>query len=191
MSAISKKALLEVTAKPSGEPDYIRSHGNAGVGARLRRLSERIDRESNAVYAHLGLHFEQRWMGVLMLLDERGEMTVGELAEALRITQPSVSQTLRSLQAARIVADKADRRDSRRRIQRLSPKGLQFIEQVRPVWVALMQTAGDLDREGIDLLTPIDRIEKLLDQKSVLERALGYLNVADVRIKKGATGLPQ
>lgn len=189
MTAVSKKALPEVTAKPSAEPDYIRSHGNAGVGARLRRLSERIDRESNAVYAHLGLHFEQRWMGVLMLLDERGEMTVGELAEALRITQPSVSQTLRSLQAARIVSDKADRRDSRRRIQRLSPKGLQFIEQVRPVWVALMQTARDLDREGIDLLTPIDRIEKILDQKSVLERALGYLDNAEESGKRLASGL--
>jgi DNA-binding MarR family transcriptional regulator len=183
----SKKALPEVIAKPSGESDYIRSYGNAGVGARLRRLSERIDRESNAVYAHLGLHFEQRWMGVLMLLDERGEMTVGELAEALRITQPSVSQTLRSLQAARIVSDKADPRDSRRRIQRLSPKGLQFIERVRPVWVALMQTAQDLDREGIDLLTPIDQIERSLDRKSVLERALGYLANAEGRAKRLAS----
>jgi DNA-binding MarR family transcriptional regulator len=191
MPAVSKKALPAVTAKPSAEPDYIRSHGTAGVGARLRRLSERIDRESNAVYAHLGLHFEQRWMGVLMLLDERGEMTVGGLAEALRITQPSVSQTLRSLQAARIVSDKADRRDSRRRIQRLSPKGLQFIEQVRPVWVALMQAARDLDREGIDLLTPIDRIEKILDQKSVLERALGYLDNAEESGKRLASGLRQ
>jgi MarR family transcriptional regulator, organic hydroperoxide resistance regulator len=183
-----KKALPEVTAKPSGESDYIRSHGNAGVGARLRRLSERIDRESNAVYAHLGLHFEQRWMGVLMLLDERDEMTVGELAEALRITQPSISQTLRSLQAASIVSDKADPCDSRRRIQRLSPKGLQFIEQVRPVWVALMQTARDLDREGIDILTPIDQIEKSLDRKSVLERALGYLANAEGRAKRLVSG---
>jgi DNA-binding MarR family transcriptional regulator len=188
MHAGSKKALPEATAKPSGESDYIRSHGNAGVGARLRRLSERIDRESNAVYAHLGLHFEQRWMGVLMLLDERGEMTVGELAEALRITQPSVSQTLRSLQAARIVSDKADPRDSRRRIQRLSATGRQFIERVRPVWVALMQTARDLDREGIDLLTPIDQIEKSLDRKSVLERALGYLADAEARAERLAGG---
>jgi len=184
----SKKALPEATAKPSGESDYIRSHGNAGVGARLRRLSERIDRESNAVYAHLGLHFEQRWMGVLMLLDERGEMTVGELAEALRITQPSVSQTLRSLQAARIVSDKADPRDSRRRIQRLSTTGRRFIERVRPVWVALMQTARDLDREGIDLLTPIDQVEKSLDRKSVFERALGHLSNAEAGAERLASG---
>jgi DNA-binding MarR family transcriptional regulator len=179
----AKNALPGVPSNPASEPDYIRSHGNAAVGARLRHLSERIDRESNAVYAHVGLHFEQRWMGVLMLLDERGEMTVGELAEALRITQPSVSQTLRSLQAANIVSDKADPRDGRRRVQRLSPKGLRFIERVRPVWVALMQTARDLDREGIDLLTPIDRIEKSLDRKSLLERALGYLADAEGTVK--------
>ena len=57
------------------------------------------------------------------------QMTVGKLAEALRITQPSVSQT------------------------------------------------------------PIDRIEKILDQKSVLERALGYLDNAKGKGKRLARGL--
>jgi hypothetical protein len=52
-----------------------------------------------------------------------------------------------------------------------------------------METARELDREGIDLLTPIDRIEKILDQKSVLERALGYLEEAEGRIKGLASGL--
>src|SRR5271170_5564162 len=87
------------------EKDYPRSFGSAGIGARLRRIVERIDRDANAVYAHIGLDFEQRWMGVVRLLAERGEMTVGELAEALVITQPSVSQSLRSLKAAKLVAE--------------------------------------------------------------------------------------
>ena len=91
------------------DADYIRSQGSAGVGARLRRISERLDREANAVYAHVGLRFEQRWMGVLRLLGERREMTVGELAQALGITQPSVSQTLRSLQKARLISEKPTR----------------------------------------------------------------------------------
>jgi DNA-binding MarR family transcriptional regulator len=157
------------------EADFIRAHGNAGIGARLRRISERIDRGACAVYAHAGLHFEQRWMGVLMLLAERGEVTVGELAQALVITQPSVSQTLRSLQAARMISEKADRRDGRRRIQRLTKTGSAFVERVRPIWTALMETARDLDREGIDLITPLDQLEQSLDRKSLYERALGYL----------------
>jgi hypothetical protein len=36
--------------------------------------------------------------------------------------------------------------------------------------------AQDLDREGIDLITPLDQIEKSLDRKSLYERALEYLS---------------
>jgi DNA-binding MarR family transcriptional regulator len=176
MPVARKKKTLPIDHDDSPiETDFIRSHGNAGVGARLRRLSDRIDREAFAVYAHAGLHFEQRWMGILMLLDEHGQITVGELAEALGITQPSVSQSLRSLQAKKMIAEKPDRRDRRRRIQRLTNTGLAFVAKVRPIWAALMEAARDLDREGIDLLTPLDRVERLLDSKSLYDRALGYL----------------
>jgi DNA-binding MarR family transcriptional regulator len=155
--------------------DYPRSLGSAAIGARLRRIVERIDREANAVYAHIGVDFEQRWMGVVRLLAERGEMTVGDLAEALVITQPSVSQSLRSLKAAKLVAERLDPRDARLRIQRLTKTGRVFVKKVRPVWNALIESARDLDREGIDLNTPLDKVEQALDRKSLYERALGYL----------------
>jgi DNA-binding MarR family transcriptional regulator len=83
------------------------------------------------------------------LLADRGEMTVGELAQALVISQPSVSQTLRSLQSAKWVSEKLDPRDARRRIQRLTKAGLAFVDKLRPIWLALMQAARDLDGEAI------------------------------------------
>jgi DNA-binding MarR family transcriptional regulator len=171
------------------ESDFIRAYGNAGIGARLRRLSDRLDREANAVYAHAGLHFEQRWMAVLMLMAERDEITVGELARELGITQPSVSQTLRSLQSAKIVVEKSDPRDGRRRIQRLTKPGLELIAKARPIWLALMESARDLDREGIDLITPLDQVEKTLDRKSLLERALEVLAcpAMDKQLSQGLT----
>jgi DNA-binding MarR family transcriptional regulator len=176
MPIISKKKPPPTDRQDSRlEADYIRSQGNAGLGGRLRRVSERIDREASAVYAHAGVHFEQRWMGVVRLLAERGEMTVGELAQALVITQPSVSQTLRSLQSAKLVSEKSDGRDARRRIQRLTRTGLAFVARVRPIWAALMAVGSDLDKEGIDLITPLDRLERMLDQESLYERALRFL----------------
>jgi DNA-binding MarR family transcriptional regulator len=176
MTAPAKKKIhLAGVVESSEGVDFIRVHGNAGVGARLRRLSDRLDREANAVYAHVGLHFEQRWVATLMLLDARGQVTVGELAKALRIAQPSVSQTLRSLQSAKIIAEKLDPHDGRRRIQHLTKTGLALVDKARPIWLALMEAARDLDREGIDLITPLDRVERTLDDKSLVERALEYL----------------
>jgi MarR family transcriptional regulator, organic hydroperoxide resistance regulator len=57
----------------------------------------------------------------------------------------------------------------------LTPLGRRLLTRVQPIWAALMEAARDLEREGIDLLTPIDRIERSLDRRPILERALAYL----------------
>ena len=178
MRATKKPSLPKAAGERRTSENLIAAYGSAGVGARLRRLSERIDREARAVYKHAGLNFEQRWVGVLILLIERRALTVGEIADALGITQPSVSQTLRSLQAAKLVSARTDPRDPRRRIQSLTEAGLRLVEKARPVWEALMEAARDLDRVGIDIVTPLAQIERELDKKSLSERALGYLRSA-------------
>ena len=65
--------------------DYPSHHRGAAIGARLRRLSERIDREANAIYAEMDIEFEQRWFGVLNQLALSGPMSVGELAAVLGV----------------------------------------------------------------------------------------------------------
>src|SRR3954465_4059183 len=85
-----------------------RGLGGAAIGALLRRISERIDRDANRVYARLGVNFEQRWMGVLDLLARQGPLSVKDLARDLRISHPSVSQTRSSLLKAGLVAERVD-----------------------------------------------------------------------------------
>jgi len=69
--------------------------GAAAIGARLRRLSERIDRDAGRLYAEAGIDFEQRWFGVINLLALLGPRTVGELASFLGVSHASVSQVRR------------------------------------------------------------------------------------------------
>ena len=54
----SKRRVASAKNRPT--EDLIAAYGSGGVGARLRRLSERIDREARSVYEHFGLEFEQR-----------------------------------------------------------------------------------------------------------------------------------
>src|SRR5688500_13916709 len=74
-----------------GIMDYPKSVGGVALGARLRRLSEAIDRDATRAYSSLGIKFEQRWFGVLNQLALNGPMSVSEIASALRITRASVS----------------------------------------------------------------------------------------------------
>lgn len=55
--------------------DYSREAGGEALGARLRRLSERIDREATQVYVAHNIDFEQRWHGLLNQLIVNGPMS--------------------------------------------------------------------------------------------------------------------
>lgn len=151
--------------------NYTSRAGGSALGARLRRLSERIDREVTQFYAEQGVIFEQRWYGTLNLLDRYDSLTVGELSEALGISHVSVSQTRDSLHKAGLVNTAADPDDARRRILRLSKKGRNLVNRLKPTWDALSASAEALDREAGGVVDLLDRLENALDRVSVSERA--------------------
>lgn len=150
--------------------DYHRSLGGAAIGARLRRLSERVDRDATRVYAELGVAFEQRWMGVLDQLSRRDGLSVKELAETLGISHPSVSQTRASLLAAGLIEDQPDPTDGRRRTLQLTSAGRALVAGLRPVWDALEQASRDLDDEAQNAVAALDRLEVALDRRSLFDR---------------------
>jgi DNA-binding MarR family transcriptional regulator len=152
--------------------DYTRSVGGAGIGARLRRLSESIDGDIARVYAAWGVEFEQRWFGVLNQLALNGPATVGELASALRITHVSVSQTRNSLEKAGIVVCESDPSDARRRKLVLTDAGLELIDRLRPLWQTLDEVALELTEEAGDLIACLDRLEDALARRAMLTRIM-------------------
>ena len=106
-----------------GKSDYLGSLGAEAIGARLRRLSERIDRDAGRVYAALGVRFEQRWFGVLNQLHLHETQTVSDIARTLRISHVSVSQARKSLEGAGYIASLPNKNDARSKEIRLTNKG--------------------------------------------------------------------
>jgi len=154
---------------------YTAQQGGAALGARLRRLSDRIDREAAGLYAELGIHFEQRWFGVLNLLSLYGPLSVGELTAPLGISHASVSQTRQSLEKAGLIVMTPDPTDARSRKISLSPDGEALLVQTRPLWSALIAVAADLDAEAGEVVAALDRLDQALDQRSVGERVRARL----------------
>jgi DNA-binding MarR family transcriptional regulator len=150
---------------------YTTRAGAAAIGARLRRLSERIDRDAGRLYAEIGVDFEQRWFGVLNLLSLFGPLSVGELAAALEVSHVAVSQVRQALTTAGLITWEADVRDGRRRALRLTDEGLAMVERLTPPWRALAEAAVELDREADAVLAALDRLERALTRRSLLDRA--------------------
>ncbi|MBB6250198.1 MarR family winged helix-turn-helix transcriptional regulator [Nitrospirillum iridis] len=156
--------------------DHTRKRGPLAIGGRLRRLVERMDQDAGRIYADLGVVFEQRWWGVMEQLAEQGPSSVAELARALGITQPSVSQTRRSLEAAGLIEAQADPRDARSRRLDLSDRGRALYGRLAPVWAAMDVVAAELDAEAADVMSTLDRLDAALARASLYERVRRVMN---------------
>jgi len=153
--------------------DYSRSFGGAALGARLRRASERLDRDGARVYAAQGIRFEQRWYGILRQLVEHGRpMAVGEIATILRITHASVSEASRSMEKAGFIASSAAAEDGRRRLLHLTESGQALAVRLTPLWEAFNTAAQDLNDEAGDLVRLLDRLDDALDRQSMFDRIM-------------------
>jgi len=150
--------------------DFSRSMGGEALAARLRRLSERLDRDGTRVYAAQGIHFEQRWYGILRQLMERGPLSVGELASLLRITHASVSETRRSLEKAGVITATVAPDDRRRRTLSLTPQGQRLCDELAPLWADFNAAARDLNEEAGDVVRLLDQLEDALAKRSLYDR---------------------
>ncbi|CAN7502166.1 MarR family winged helix-turn-helix transcriptional regulator [Caulobacter sp. LjRoot300] len=167
-----------VDDSPPDSGDDTRRSGAAAIGARLRRLSERIDRDAGRLYAELDVPFEQRWFGVVDQLNRHGPRSVGEMAAALGVSHVSVSQVRQALVAEGLVAEDRDPRDGRSRVLRLTGDGRALARRLAPVWDALSTAAIELNADAQDPLAALDRLEAALDEASILERARRALDRA-------------
>lgn len=150
--------------------DYTTRMGGAALGARLRRLSEAVDRDATRVYAELGVRFEQRWFGVLNQLALNGPMTVSEVAAALRITRASVSQARQSLEGEGLVGAREHPSDARQRYLVLTAAGTALVRRLAPLWQAMEAAARELDAEAGGVVAALDRLDEALARKSLFDR---------------------
>ncbi len=169
-------------ATDGGEPmsgDFSRDAGGKALGARLRRLSEQMDRDATRIYAARGIAFEQRWFGLLNQIVRNGPSGIGEIAERLRITHVSVSQAARSLEAAGLVASSHDVADGRRRVLSLTRNGLMRVRELAPMWAAFDTAAATLDEEAGGVVSVLDRLDDALARVSLFDRISALLDQTD------------
>ena len=152
------------------QKDYTGSRGGEALGARLRRISESIDRDATQSYSLVDVKFEQRWCGILDQLTMNGPMSVSDISSALRITHVSVSQARQSLEKKGFIYAKSDKSDARRRELMITPSGEILVRRLQPLWEAQRIAASKLNDEVNDLIAVIDEAEKALERKSLLVR---------------------
>lgn len=150
-------------------PERIEAFGAAAVGAKLRGLSDRIDRDVNQLYAELGEPFQQHWFLPFDLILEQATTTTA-IARRLGLTVPAVSQSVRAMVRARLVELRRDPGDARIKWISATPEGRALATRLRPMWTALLEVSLELDRESGGVASGLDRLGVALSRRTIAAR---------------------
>lgn len=159
--------------------DFIRAKRHGAFGTRLRRLSEALDRQVQAIYRAHDSGFEPRWFPIITALSECGPLSVGELATLIGITHVAVSQVSSELKRAGLIRVTTDPNDRRRQVLELSAKGRAGIERLQPLWRALARATEELcAKEAPHLLAELDSLEEAIARKPLPERVRAIMDAS-------------
>jgi DNA-binding MarR family transcriptional regulator len=125
--------------------DIVRSLGLLCLGSRFRRIGERLQADTQQIIEGFDMPIQAGQFPFLAAIDSSGPLTIGELADAVGITQPGATRTLAQLIDLGLVEARASDEDQRRKLVSLTPAGRELVEiSKREVWPRIEAAVRDL-----------------------------------------------
>ena len=156
------------------DKDFLTELGFLGFVTRLKRISDQMLHDGRALYKHLGMDIEPNWYVVFKLLERRGEATVGEIAETIGFSHPSVISILNRMEKAGYLKSRTCDDDSRRRILALSEKAREKLPEFENIWAAGVAGTKNL-LSDVKALEFLDLLESRISEKGFRDRTLDAL----------------
>jgi DNA-binding MarR family transcriptional regulator len=125
--------------------DIVRSLGYLPLGSRFRRIGERLQADTQRILDELGQPLQASHHPFLAALDRLGPLAIGELAEALGVTQPGVTRSVGQMIKLGLVQSRSAPNDQRRRIVSLTKTGQALVDTAKAtVWPRVERAVADL-----------------------------------------------
>ena len=174
-------------------PDTLADLGPAFLGSRLKRLSDRLQAEATAVLQAHDLPIQPAQQLLLGALERDGPLTIGALAQRLRISQPTITRTVQGLVDQGLVAVSREARDLRHKTLSLTHEGARVIGAAqRIIWPRVAAAVSELCDGGEQaLLDQITALEARLDARSLLDRVGAPAPTGDMSIRDFTDDLAQ
>jgi DNA-binding MarR family transcriptional regulator len=115
--------------------DTVKSLGYLTLGTRLKRIAERLQADTQQIIDEAGLPVQTAQYPILAAVDRAGPLTIGELAQAVGISQPGITRSVSQLVGLGYVDLQPTAEDQRRKLVSLTPAGQALIDRSKQtVW---------------------------------------------------------
>lgn len=155
--------------------DFAVELGCLGFTMRLKRLSDALIHDGRKLYKELGIDIEPNWYVVFRLIKRQGEMSVTEIADAIRMAHPSVISITNKMMKAGYLYSTPCQVDNRRRVLNLTEKAFDKLPEFERIWEAgekgVIKALKDTNAMQM-LIT----LEERFGEKGFKERTLNELN---------------
>ncbi len=118
-----------------------------GLGTQLRHLIELLDDAVSEAHDYAGLKYRPRYTPIMRALADGATLTIGQLADAARISQPAATQTVALMLKDGFVDVAPGPQDARQRVVALSAHGRGLMPRLERAWNATDRAAAGLDAE--------------------------------------------
>jgi DNA-binding MarR family transcriptional regulator len=154
--------------------DVVKELGFLTLGTRLKRIGESLQAQAHELLASHGMDLPAAHFPLLAALDRLGPLGVGQLSQAVGVSQPVVSRSLVGLEASGLVESSPAEADGRVRRVRLSRTGHALVRRAKQaVWpvveAAVAQACKPLKGS---LLEQLAALEDALEQATLRQRAV-------------------
>lgn len=162
--------------KASLTEDVVRALGYLCLGSRLRRLGEQVQADAQRIMDGFDVPLQAGQYPLLAAISRLGPLSIGELAEAVGVSQPGVTRAAKLLVEAGYLRARTGKDDQRVRRLSLTEAGEALIArsaaEVWPVIEAAVRDACD----GLSgrLIDQLDGLEDAMREKPLHRRALDH-----------------
>jgi len=133
----------------------------------LRKIIQTIDMNSKKLVKRVGLTGPQ--LVILQEIANLGEVTAGEIAKAVSLSQATVTGILERMEKRGLLARQRSKSDKRRIMVRITPSGKQILQEAPPLMqeAFIERFAGLQDWEQTMILSSLQRLVSIMDARAI------------------------
>ncbi|MCL1689343.1 MarR family transcriptional regulator [Elizabethkingia anophelis] len=150
--------------------DFIKTLGYKALDSRLKRISDRMSHDVRKLYKETDIDIEPNWYLIFMLLQNRGEISIADIAESLGYSHPSVVVIVKKMSEKDYLHMQKDKDDKRKQLVSLSSKATEILPELELIWQSCESAILKLLSDDLSIFSFLDDIDAELKANSFYNR---------------------